>query len=781
MVLGHSLTEIDNTRPKQLGSCMYNSSRNFGGHIANAIIIPMVVIVSVSVFSIFGLMHWSAKLSDENAEQSQHKLIAGALQLTKTYLVKLQNGVVIWDEAYHRINQPEPDQGWIYDNIMHWLFQNHGFTKSILVNRDFQLTTVYAQNHTSKWMTPELFEALQPAIAKARARYIKSFRRTPSGHFSFIPLNSDARRSIAETGMVSLSGEPYLFSAAAIMPQIQSTSRDRTPPSVLVSMVPLRGEKLKDISKMSRLDGFVLTSLQNSRDGVGRYELKSPLGAQIGVIAWQTTQPGTQMMRRINPFLALAALMIAAVVILVTLFTRQMTRRLARSEAKAVHAARHDALSGLPNRARFHALLTGILEDSTARGANTAVVYIDLDHFKDINDTLGHSAGDKVIVAVAQRLQRVIPETGLVARISGDEFAMVIRDCEDDVWLEYILDQVHDEIGRPIMIGRRELFASLSMGAAVAPRDGSDPDELLRKADIALYDAKANGRSRRSFFEPNLEHHVQSRDRMSRDLRLALKNDELDLAFQPQTDTSAKRIVSVEALARWTQQDGTVIAPSQFIPVAEETGLINDLGIWVLNKACATAHEWPGIVVSVNVSPNQFKHPRFVEKVMAILAANNLPPQRLEIEVTESVFAGRNDSVLQALRRLKNLGVKVALDDFGSGYSSLSYLRRFPFDTLKIDRDFVSDMNGNAEAEAILVSIIQLGKALGMTIVAEGIETFEQIQFLQAHDCHRMQGYFISKPLHEAALSQFLEDFNRENGGNGFGADLSYHARAAKA
>jgi len=760
---------------------MYNSSKNSGRRIANAIIIPMVVVVSISVVGIFGLMHWSAQLSDETAEQSQHKLIAGALKLTETYLVKLQNGVVIWDEAYHQVNQPEPDQGWIYDNVMHWLFQNHGFTKSILVNRNFELTTIYAQNHTSKWMTPDLFDALKPAIAKVRARYITSFKRTPSGLYSFIPQSSDARRSIAETGIVSLAGEPYLFSAAAIMPQIQSISKDRTAPAVLVSMVPLRGEKLQDISEMSRLDGFVLTNLQNHRNGVGRYELHSPLGRDVGMIAWQTSQPGTQMMRRINPFLALAAFMITTVVILVTLFTRQMTRRLARSEAKAVHAARHDALSGLPNRARFHALLTDILEESTFRETNTAVVYIDLDHFKDINDTLGHSAGDKVIVAVAQRLRRVIPETGIVARISGDEFAMVIKDCEDDVWLEYILDQVQDEIGRPIMIGRRELFASLTMGAAVAPRDGNDPDELLRKADIALYDAKANGRNRRAFFEPTMEHHVQSKDQMSRDLRLALKNDELDLAYQPQTDTSAKRIVSVEALARWTKEDGTVVAPSQFIPVAEETGLINELGIWVLNKACAQAHEWPGIVVSVNVSPNQFKHPRFVEKVMAILAANNLPPQRLEIEVTETVFAGRNDSVLKALRRLKNLGVKVALDDFGSGYSSLSYLRRFPFDTLKIDRDFVSDMNGNAEAEAILVSIIQLGKALGMTIVAEGIETIEQIRFLQAHDCHRMQGYFISKPLQEAALTRFLEDFNRENGGDGFGADLSYQAHAIKA
>lgn len=739
---------------------MNRSTKNSGGHIASAIIFPMLIVVMTSVLGIFGLLTWSARLSDETAKDSQHKLVAGALQLTENYIAKQQTGVVIWDEAFRVVEDPVANETWLRNNMMTWLSQNHGFTRSVLVGSDFESASIFANDADTGWMSPQLFDELEPAIAKVRARYINSFHQTPSGLYSFMPQGGETHLSIAETGMVSLHSEPYLFTAAAIVPRIQSVFATRKPPAVLVSLIPLRGQKLNNISSMSRLEGFVLAPEQVERDGVGAFQLKSPRGNDIGVIAWQASQPGTQMLQRINPFLAVAALIIAAVVIAVTIFTRQMTRRLARSEANAVHSAQHDALSGLPNRSSFQTLLTETLEESARKESSTAVIYMDLDHFKDINDTLGHSAGDKVIVAVANRLKQVLPENGIVARISGDEFAMVISDCENDEWLEYILDQVQDEISRPVKIGRRELHASLSMGAAIAPKDGKNPDELLRKADIALYDAKANGRNRRSFFEPTMEQHVQSKDEMSRELRLALRNDELDLAYQPQSDTDAKKIVSVEALARWTKVDGTVVPPSLFIPVAEETGLINDLGIWVLNKACARAHDWPGVVVSVNVSPNQFKHPRFVEKVMAILGANNLPPERLEIEVTESVFAGRDDSVLNALRRLKGLGVKVALDDFGSGYSSLSYLRRFPFDTLKIDRDFVSDMNGNPEAEAILVSIIQLGKALGMTIVAEGIETIDQIRFLQAHDCHRMQGYFISRPLTSKALSQFLDNFH---------------------
>ncbi len=759
---------------------MNTSSKNSGGKIANAIIVPMIAVVLVSVLGIYGVLFWSAQLSDTSAKQSQHMLIEGAVKLSQDYLAKQQTGVVIWEDAYHIVNSQDPDPNWIYNNMTHWLYQNHGFTKSVLVGRDFQIQDIYSYNNSTAWMSPELFDDLRPAIAKVRARFITSFHRTPSGLFRFTPRNRDSQRSVSETGVVAINGEPYLFSAAAVVPQILSIAQDRQPPVTLVSLTPLRGDKLEDISEMSHLEGFVLaSSFSSEQEGAGEHLLRSPRGNPVGIIAWHTYLPGSQLLDRIHPFLAFAAFMIAAVVIAVTVFTRQMTKRLAKSECQAVHTARHDALSGLPNRNRFHTLLNDILEQSFYDGTNTAVVYIDLDHFKDINDTLGHSAGDKVIVAVGQRLRRVLPDTGIVARISGDEFAMVIRDCKGDEWLEYILDQVQDEIGRPIMIGQRELYASLSMGAAIAPRDGSDPDELLRKADIALYDAKANGRNRRSFFEPSMELQVQSKDRLSRELRLALKNDELDLAFQPQSDTDAKQIVSVEALARWTKEDGTVVSPTVFIPVAEESGLINDLGLWVLNKACAKAHDWPGMVVSVNVSPNQFKHPRFVEKVLAILSANNLPPQRLEIEVTESVFAGRNDSVLKALRRLKNLGVKVALDDFGSGYSSLSYLRRFPFDTLKIDRDFVSDMNGNPEAEAILVSIIQLGKALGMTVVAEGIETVEQFRFLQAHKCHRLQGYFISKPLSGSDLTAFLETFHRE-GGTGVAPGTGFRPRLAK-
>ncbi|MEP3303508.1 MAG: bifunctional diguanylate cyclase/phosphodiesterase, partial [Roseibium sp.] len=355
-------------------------------------------------------------------------------------------------------------------------------------------------------------------------------------------------------------------------------------------------------------------------------------------------------------------------------------------------------------------------------------------------------------------LKAIAPKSGVIARISGDEFAMLLADCDNQQSVEQILARIQDQMVRPIRIDNNELFVSLSMGAALAPRDGTDPGELLRKADIALYDAKENGRGRWSFFDNSMQESVQTKDKMSRELRRAIDNDSLDIAYQPQCDADANEVIAVEALARWTHSEMGTISPSSFIPLAEETGLINDLGQWILRRACRDAHRWPDLLVSVNVSPTQFKHPRFVEMILETLDDFNLAPNRLEIEVTESVFAGQHMTILNSMKRLQDRGVKIALDDFGSGYSSLSYLRKFPFDTLKIDRDFISDMDDSLEAEAILTSIIQLGQALGMTIVAEGIEAGHQIGFLADNGCHRMQGYYISRPLADEALAEFLDD-----------------------
>jgi diguanylate cyclase (GGDEF)-like protein len=685
--------------------------------------------------------------------------LTGALELKLDQMTRQQAGTVVWDQAYFKTAGNILDYTWLYNNIGQWLDDTYGFSKSLLVTRDWDTPFSYDKTLKRDWITADLMNQLGPAIAKTRARYIISFKKTPSGLFRYDANQSGEGKAIAETGVLAIGKDVYFYSASAVTQEIHTITAVRRPPAVLVSLDKLDPEALAKIAEISGLQNLQLIRNPQGKSTFATIDLRSPKGDLIGYLQWRASRPGTEMLARVAPVLLILALAIIGLTIGVIDFTRQTTRKLAHSRAQAVYTASHDSLSGLPNREQFSLLLRDALKQPQSKTDGSAVVYIDLDRFKDINDTLGHAAGDEVIRAVASRLKAIMPETGVIARISGDEFAMLLTHCDSQAAIEGILKRIQDQLVRPIQIDNNELFIGLSMGAALSPRDGIDPGELLRKADIALYDAKGNGRGRWSFFDPSMQEHVQTKDKMARELRRAIDEDALDVAYQPQCDSSANRVVAVEALARWHHPEMGSISPGSFIPLAEETGLINDLGLWVLRRACRDAHRWPDLVISVNASPTQFKHPKFVEEILEILKQHDVPPERLEIEVTESVFAGQAKSILTSLKRLKDLGVKVALDDFGSGYSSLSYLRKFPFDTLKIDRDFISDMDQSPEAEAILTTIIQLGQALGMTIVGEGIETLQQIRFLSRNGCHRMQGYYISRPLPGDSLEDFLEDY----------------------
>jgi len=734
-----------------------------GGQIANAIIVPMFAVIIVSLFSVFGLLAWSSSLSDKAAEQSERQLLIGATELKLEQMGKQQIGTVIWDKAYYKTAGPFLDEDWVVDNLAKWQLQNHGFTKMALIGRNRETTFSYSSDNKNLWLTDDVESQVHGLIAKVRARFINAFERTDTGLFRFKPDYRINERSIFENGLAVIDDQLYMISASAIAPETQIISVAKRAPIVLVNARPVNKGVLEIFTKISGLTGLKISTEENAYTrSPAHIDLKAPNGKKIAELHWQVNTPGTSMLNRVLPIFAILAIAVLGLTLGIIDFTRHATKRMAKSEANAVHAASHDALSGLPNRENFRNRLTCALVEKRARNISTAVVYIDLDRFKDINDTLGHAAGDEVIRTVSTRVQPIIADKGMMARISGDEFALLLPEAHGREWIEHVLKQVQDCLARPVKIGATELHIGLSMGIAVAPQDGTIAGDLLRKADIALYEAKNEGRGRWAFFHEAMEEDVRTRDQMSRDLRKALENDELQIAYQPQCCAIDREIIAVESLVRWLPINGKPIPPSVFIPVAEETGLINDIGLWVLNRACKDAAKWPDLIVSVNVSPTQFKHPRFAEKLVQTLEKNNFPPSRLEIEVTESVFLGSDKVNLETLQRLKELGVKIALDDFGSGYSSLSYLRRFPFDTLKIDRDFTSSINDGKEARDILAIMIQLGYALGMSIVAEGIEDEGQFQFLQGLGCHRMQGYHLAKPLAADDLSEFLDDYEMQ-------------------
>lgn len=426
-----------------------------------------------------------------------------------------------------------------------------------------------------------------------------------------------------------------------------------------------------------------------------------------------------------------------------------------QNEARIRHLARHDALTDLPNRIEFLEQMS-LVEATLKRGEMAAVLYIDLDHFKAVNDTLGHAVGDEVIKQAAVRLWGTTRETDLLARLGGDEFALLLRPVDNSDTAAKIADRIIRAISAPMMIGGQRIEIGASVGIAVGPGDGLTTDTLVKNADLALYKAKSDGRSTYHFFEAGMDAELQQRRAIEAGLRLALAQNELRLVYQPLLGLEENRVTCVEALLRW-EHEGKTISPVEFIPIAEETGLISAIGQWVLRDACHTAATWPDHVrVAVNLSPIQFRQRDLVAQVRAALIEARLDPTRLELEITESLLLTDSESTLEALHELRAMGVRISMDDFGTGYSSLSYLRSFPFDKIKIDRSFMRDLASRSDSQAIIKAVIGLGQSLGMSTTAEGIETEEQLAMVRQHGCSEVQGYLFSPPLTAAALNRLL-------------------------
>ena len=427
------------------------------------------------------------------------------------------------------------------------------------------------------------------------------------------------------------------------------------------------------------------------------------------------------------------------------------------AETRIARLAHYDPLTDVPNGTLFREQLMRELS-FVRRGAKLAVLCLDLDHFKSINDTLGHQAGDALLKEVAQRIRSCLNEGDLIARLGGDEFAVVRTGLQHPKEAEAFAQQLREIVaGHTYDLKGHQTGSDLSVGIALAPEDGLEIDELLNHADLALYGAKAEGRGSYRYYEPEMNARMKRRRSLEVDLRAALLKNEFVLYYQPILDLETEVIAGCEALLRWQHPQRGMVLPAEFVPVAEETGLINSIGEWVLKQACSDATAWPSSVrVAVNVSPAQFRNSALPLVGVGALAESGLPAHRLELEITESVLMQNNESSLLTLHQLRELGVRIALDDFGTGYSSLSYLRSFPFDRIKIDRSFVADLLDGNEAVAIVHAILSLASSLKMQTTAEGVETAVQQRLLQAAGCDEMQGYLFSQPLPASGIGELI-------------------------
>ncbi len=506
------------------------------------------------------------------------------------------------------------------------------------------------------------------------------------------------------------------------------------------------------------VDSFAAAAHPEDRERVREISLRTRRGEDVPPIEFRVIRPDGDIrwIYRVSEAVRDAA---GTPVSMVTTISDITELRMA--EAQIAHMAHHDALTNLPNRVLFREKLEEALRHAV-RGVPSAVLYLDLDRFKTVNDTLGHPIGDALLKAVTERLLQAVRQTDTVARLGGDEFAVVQSSINGPGDAKTLATRFVREISQPYDISGNRLQIGVSIGIAMAPEDGTDPDQLLKRADIALYRAKSGGRNRYTFFEENMDALMQARRLLELDLRNAVLAREFELHYQPVVDLADGRIMGFEALIRWNSPSRGMVMPGDFIPLAEEVGLIGELSEWVLKTACAEARTWPdALKVAVNISAAQFRRgTKLVEVVAEVLQSSGLGPGRLELEVTEASMIDDLGATLGLLHRLKEQGVHIAMDDFGTGFSSLSFLRSFPFDKIKIDRSFVSELGKANDSEAIVRAVLGLCDSLGVIAMAEGVETAQQLATLRHLRCAEIQGYLIGKPRPPEAIPGLLAEFS---------------------
>jgi diguanylate cyclase (GGDEF)-like protein len=716
-------------------------------------LIPVGLIVAVAVICIVVAVVTSARLADEVAVQHDQELVINALAGHRERVLREVQSVATSDDILMHFGK-SPDLGWIERNVVLSLKDkfSHDYVFVVDANDRMIYPVAGSLNADPAWLhaiRPDLGPILGYLRGRLRGDAADWMRPEPDqlARARFNPRH-DAR-------VQSFMNRLAVVAGAIIAPAEHDLAdvAERVP--IVVSVKLVDEGIMADIGARLDLPSLHKLEAQRAARGEHAFELTDGRGKVLARFAWTPKKRSEEIVRSVIPFIIVALGALAFFAGFALRHMRRAAARISAGERELRHLAMHDALSGLPNRTYFSDRLESVIAEVQAGGPPSAILYLDLDHFKDVNDTLGHHVGDELIGSVTKRLRRIIRDEALVARLGGDEFAVITPGATDAETLLAIADRILSTLCHPYSVQGHTLVIGASIGIAVIDRPSLTAADVMRYADMALYRAKNEGRRRACIYDAAMDADLLQRKQIEHDLHHAIDGDRLELAYQPVFSNDGSRVVGVEALARWKHPQRGAIPPAEFIPIAEHSGLILPLGEWALRRACLDAAAWP-VPVAVNVSPLQFRRPDFVEMVQRTLAETNFAPDRLELEITESTLLGNVEGAETAMHRLKALGVRLALDDFGTGYSSLLYLRRFPFSKLKIDRSFIRNIESAAEAAPIVHAIVSLGRGLGMKVTAEGVETAEQHLFLRAAGVHFMQGYRFSEPEPAAGITERL-------------------------
>ncbi len=620
-------------------------------------------------------------------------------------------------------------------------FAPNAFTHLFLVD----VAKNAAMSGLPQFAGPEAFADFAPRLKNALESLgdeKKSLLRGPLDQNADTAEEAPAARVASAETIVVARDSGFAASVVALASQRPDASRER--PLTIVGVRFIDQEFINRVAVNSGIGSLGVVASPSGDPSLATVSVAGP--GDAAWLEWRANRPGDRLVGQIGSMLVSFAALFAG------LLAWRTTTGLADSESAAKRQAGHDLLSGLPNRLLFSDILDAELERVEREGGYLGLFYLDLDRFKEINDSFGHDAGDRVLVAVANRMRETLRATDTVARFGGDEFAILQPNVKSQSDCEHLARRVLMALREPFDIGDDQVRIGASIGLTLGPRDARDRDALMHCADLALYRAKAAGRNRYMAFVEDMVVQHEQRKTTEQELRLAIERDELVLHYQPIVSLDGRMLVAVEALVRWNHPLRGMVPPGEFISLAESRGLILPLGEWVLRQACKDARDFAGVRVAVNVSAIQFRHRDFVRTVERTLAETGLEPARLELELTEGVVVEDADEAETAMIDLRAMGVRLALDDFGTGYSSLIYLRRFAFDKIKIDKSFLEAVESTGESAIIVHSVVHLGRALGLTVTAEGVETPEQHRFLQALGAHELQGFLFSRPVPAAEI-----------------------------
>ncbi|MGE7367587.1 putative bifunctional diguanylate cyclase/phosphodiesterase [Neorhizobium sp. NPDC001467] len=690
----------------------------------------MVIVTSMVLTALDRVGAHADRLDDERSRETT----IGALQTFRDHLGATLNDYAAWDDAARHVYDAD-GMDWVVANFGEMTANSNLFDASVLLDAEGRALMVYDAGQPADWSVDRFFDA-------SFAKLFDSVRHAAPGSTPEASAFISTARGIAAIGI------------GLVRQKNGTIEKEPGERRYLVLARHLSDPHIKAMARTYVVDGLTLRSA--GERPANHVAIRDVRGEAIGVLSWSSRLPGRASLAQVQPLVLGAIAMVAIYFILLFVSGSRLLRQIKAEETAALDLSRLDPLSGLANRFGLFSDLGRLVSQAGSGQDDVLLLYLDLDGFKEVNDAYGHATGDNLIRGVAAGLKTLISGPATIARVGGDEFAIALNTRSQARKTAELCERILGFFGEPFVIGERVAVVGCSIGVAVSARGTVSGEELLRRADMAMYRSKEDGRGRWTVYDPAMDTEREARNQLEIDLRRAIETSEIGVVYQPVVDARDGRMVSVEALARWDRPGHGAVSPEVFIGIAERTGMIDQLGLSVLRTACRAVRQWPGLRLAVNISPGQFRDPAFAGQVARAFSDLGIDPGRITLEMTESYFIRNPGRALAAIASLKAIGVKIALDDFGSGFSSVGYLRQFGFDRMKIDQSLVATVAEGGSAVDLLQATVALARALDIPVTAEGVETEDQARILRLSGCDELQGYLFGRPMSADAIGRMV-------------------------